>query len=363
MRECATNRDAIAALALELPASVCEQTSAPQSVTGLQAAGAAAADAAARLEIQVCDTNLDFFAAKGEGFWDKTDRYVKVMVGKNEYKTKVKGKLHIFDEIISFQQHQDQKVKFQVMDSKTFRSDEIIGQAEVDLNNPQVLTPNWPVTITSNQGKPAGKIYVTFSISNSPSASTTNGTEVVSRKLSPLDRDPSPPRRGIFLRRVMLPISSKPSLSQARSLPAASRPSNTIAPGTPAMPAASQASKVSKASNGETGATTGRAEVKSGGGKEEAMQPTLPLAEYYRDEARSRHTERKQALAPGYHTHNTSAQACVKGGGVRLLLLALMAHPTSRHVLEEALCALALLLAGCGQNMADFQEADRMSLL
>ena len=35
-------------------------------MTGLQAAGAPAADAGARLEIQVCDTNLDFFAEKGE---------------------------------------------------------------------------------------------------------------------------------------------------------------------------------------------------------------------------------------------------------------------------------------------------------
>jgi hypothetical protein len=109
--------------------------------------------------------------------------------------------------------------------------------------------------------------------------------------------------------------------------------------------------------------TTGRAEVKSGGGKEEAMQPTLPLAEYYRDEDRALHTERKQALAPGYHAHHTSAQGCVTGGGVRLVLLALMAHPKSRHILEKAICALTLLLAGCGQSMADFQEADGMSLL
>ena len=39
-------------------------------------------------------------------FWDKTDPYVKVMVGKNEYKTKVKDNARgnvIFDEIISFQ--------------------------------------------------------------------------------------------------------------------------------------------------------------------------------------------------------------------------------------------------------------------
>jgi hypothetical protein len=138
---------------------------------------------------------IEGFKDQGAGFVrDKLDPYVKVIVGNHEFKTKVKdnaGGTVIFDESFSFQQPQDHKVTFQVWDSESFRSDELLGHANVDLRTPEVFTLNWPITI-ANQGQTAGKIIVTFSMSKEevkPNAAPAESISDLKAQISSLEKE------------------------------------------------------------------------------------------------------------------------------------------------------------------------------
>jgi len=99
-------------------------------------------------------------------FLDKTDAYVKVNVGTHEKKTRTKdnaGHHAVWTEFLTFAPSSDENastVAFAVYDEDTL-SDDLLGRGSVPLR-----TSNYVVDLTDEQGRPAGQLFVSVSVSS-----------------------------------------------------------------------------------------------------------------------------------------------------------------------------------------------------
>ena len=94
------------------------------------------------------------------GFMDKTDPFVKIIVGsqnKREFKTQETFTFEQVSELLPAEEH---LVTIQVWD-KDFLSDDLMGQSEIDMRKKQALTLS-AVDIMTRSGELAGKVIVSL---------------------------------------------------------------------------------------------------------------------------------------------------------------------------------------------------------
>ena len=124
------------------------------------------------LHLTVC--RIDEFSDTA-GFMDKTDPYVKVLLGNEEFKTTVKdnsGGKATWNETFSFsKQLFDNLLRVEVYDKDTL-SDDFLGSGNIDLHAVDAMPTEGAegkdevAVQTVLNGKPAGKVFVKFSRKN-----------------------------------------------------------------------------------------------------------------------------------------------------------------------------------------------------